>query len=651
MKRTVAKQQCGIQLTQPDHNLLLSQQHAFRRQAQQQLQNAIRRQQRSEHCSARTRARMLSRREQSDILREIHSHCETTSNLSQDTAPQPAEVQMQAEQHFSVENLQLLNKQLSKVNNRFDETTGNLEPHWQFTEGVSGGDRGVEHQRFRRPSASPATSADGHQPGSQHQRHRSQPNTAASQPQRRHVRPEFVVPLTDPRAHGPAEAAQRQDTHRGSDGERLSARLTGAMMLARARRQLNPGRQTPHHVTNSRSPSVGPRLSQQATFLAAIENMEALERAVEGVPYPEEQSRHGRHSSLNLSGSDHRSPASSSRRSTSQQFVQPQQHETPPYTETPTSQPVTDSVTLTYQCSDASEQTKMLQYINGTAAKCIRTSVENSPGIKELPQVEAKAVRRTVGDNETSLEIILRVFGDENIVIYIFNCVQTLRTRAEALIPGEDDEYSSKTLINHIADFLLSTLDTLFTEIIAKPRPNSHIKSCSISQLSPGAMVVAEELYPNFIPLWSVVPSTLSEALTSSQALLSTTGKVYMFGDLRHLMHQHRNMMKMTTEAPLTGCYVEELMSFSFGESDTSPLDPTARPASASGGSDRDGNNADLKSQKHSESSYSEQPSPIMTINIDMLGFRPGYANVEDRRKIRASQVLEDTANEVAYLF
>ena len=38
-------------------------------------------------------------------------------------------------------------------------------------------------------------------------------------------------------------------------------------------------------------------------------------------------------------------------------------------------------------------------------------------------------------------------------------------------------------------------------------------------------------MYPNYIPLWNVVPSTLSEALTHSQALLSMTGKVYLFGD------------------------------------------------------------------------------------------------------------------------
>ena len=76
MKRTVVKQQCGIQLTQSDNNLLLSRQHAFRRQLQQQLQNAIRRQQRSKRCSARTKALMLSRRKHGDILREIHSHCE-----------------------------------------------------------------------------------------------------------------------------------------------------------------------------------------------------------------------------------------------------------------------------------------------------------------------------------------------------------------------------------------------------------------------------------------------------------------------------------------------------------------------------------------------------------------------------------------------
>ena len=177
---------------------------------------------------------------------------------------------------------------------------------------------------------SPATSADGHQPGPPHQRHRSQPNTAASQPQHRHARPEFVVPLTDPRAqwHGPAEAAQRQDTDRESDGK-LSARLTEAMMRARAREQLNPGRRTPHHVTSSRSPSESRRL-QCVTYLAALENMEALERVVEGAPDLEEQGRRGHpHASLNLSGSAHRSPASSSKRSTSQQFVQPQQHETP----------------------------------------------------------------------------------------------------------------------------------------------------------------------------------------------------------------------------------------------------------------------------------------------------------------------------------
>ena len=113
--------------------------------------------------------------------------------------------------------------------------------------------------------------------------------------------------------------------------------------------------------------------------------------------------------------------------------------------------------------------------------------------------------------------------------------------------------------------------------------------------------------------------STLSEALTHSQALLSTTGKVYLFGDPSHLLHQHRNMIKMATETTTAGCYVEELMSFGFGESDTSPLDPTVKPESASGGSDRGDSNADLKSQKHSESSDSEQPGPIMTVIIDNL--------------------------------
>ena len=54
MKRAVTKHQCGIQLTQPDHNLMLSQQNAFRKQTQHELQNVIRRQQRSEHCKART---------------------------------------------------------------------------------------------------------------------------------------------------------------------------------------------------------------------------------------------------------------------------------------------------------------------------------------------------------------------------------------------------------------------------------------------------------------------------------------------------------------------------------------------------------------------------------------------------------------------
>ena len=293
----------------------------------------------------------------------------------------------------------------------------------------------------------------------------------------------------------------------------------------------------------------------------------------------------------------------------------------------------------------------MLKYINEAAAKCLRTSVKNSPGIKEIPQIDAKAVKKTVGDNEISLEILLSVFGDENIVIYISNCVESLRNHAGSLIEGEDDEYCDKTLIHDSADFLLNTLDTLFTTIISKPGPNSHIKSCSISELSPAATVLAEQMYPNFIPLWNVVPSTLSEALTHSQALLSTTGKVYLFGDPSHLLHQHRNMTKMATETTTVGCYVEELMSFGFVESGTSPLDPTVKPESASGGSDRGDSNADLKSQKHSESSDSEQPSPIMPVIIDMLRLRPGYANGEDRRKIQASPVLEEAANEVTSLF
>ena len=40
-----------------------------------------------------------------------------------------------------------------------------------------------------------------------------------------------------------------------------------------------------------------------------------------------------------------------------------------------------------------------------------------------------------------------------------------------------------------------------------------------------------------------------------------------------------------------------------------------------------------------------------MTVIIDMLRLRPGYANGEDRRKIRASPVLEEAANEVMSLF
>ena len=91
---------------------------------------------------------------------------------------------------------------------------------------------------------------------------------------------------------------------------------------------------------------------QQAAFYAAIDNLDALERAVESAPSLEEQSGRGRHASLNLSGSGHHTRASSSKRSASQQFVQPQQEETAHRRETPTPYPVTDSVTLTYQCSD-----------------------------------------------------------------------------------------------------------------------------------------------------------------------------------------------------------------------------------------------------------------------------------------------------------
>ena len=297
--------------------------------------------------------------------------------------------------------------------------------------------------------------------------------------------------------------------------------------MKRARDRIQRGTLPPRHFTHNRSPSAGSHLMQQAAFYAAIDNLDALERAVESAPSLEEQSGRGRHASLNLSGSGHHTRASSSKRSASQQFVQPQQDETAHRRETPTPYPVTDSVTLTYQCSDALEQTKMLKYINEAAAKCLRTSVKNSPGIKELPQIDAKAVKKTVGDNEISLEILLSVFGDENIVIYISNCVESLRNRAESLIEGEDEEYCDKTLIHDSADFLLNTLDTLFTTIISKPGPNSHIKSCSISELSPAATVLAEQMYPNYIPLWNVVPSTLSEALTHSQALLSTTGKVF----------------------------------------------------------------------------------------------------------------------------
>ena len=425
-------------------------------------------------------------------------------------------------------------------------------------------------------------------------------------------------------------------------------------MSARAREQFNPGRQTPHRTANSRSPSEHRhRQLQRDTLLTALENMEALERVVEGAPDLEEQGRRGHQprAPLHFSGSDHRSPASSSKHSTSQQFVQPQQHEAPHRHEMPIPQPVTDSVTLTYQCLDVLEQTKMSQCINGTAAKCLRATVANSPGIAALPRIEAKAVGKAVGENEISLEIILKVSGDENIVAHISNCVETLRTIADALIPGEDDDNSSRMLIHHSADFLLSTLDTLFTEIVAKPGPNPSIESCSISQLSPRAMVVAEGLYPDFIPMWGIVPSTLEEALISRQALVSTTGKVYMFGDLSHLMHQRRNMMKMTTNTLTEGPHVAELMTSGFGKSDTPPLDPAAKPASTRGGSDRGDSNVDLKSHKQPESGDSEQPSPIMTVNIDMLRFRPGYANIEDRRKIRASKLLEDTANEVAHLF
>ena len=98
---------------------------------------------------------MLSRRKHGDILHGIHSHCETKLSMSQEVLSQPVEEQMQAEQHFSLENLQLLKQQLSKVNKQFNEA-----PCWQFTRRVAGGDRGTERERriFRRPSVSPATS-------------------------------------------------------------------------------------------------------------------------------------------------------------------------------------------------------------------------------------------------------------------------------------------------------------------------------------------------------------------------------------------------------------------------------------------------------------------------------------------------------------
>ena len=470
-----------------------------------------------------------------------------------------------------------------------------------------------------------------------------------------HIRPELVSPLTNPRAYRPPEAAHRRGNHhRDGEEERLSGRLTNAMMSARAHEQLNPGRHTPYRTADSRSSSEHRHRQLHTALLTSLENMEALERVVESVPDPEEQSGRGQsRAPLHSSGSDHRSPASSSKRSASQQLVQPQQNEVLQRHETPIQQPVTDSVTLTYQCLDALQQTNMSQYINGTAAKCLRTTIANSPGIAALPRIEAKAVGKEVGENEISLEIILKVSGDENIVTHISNCVETLRAIAEALIPGEDDDNSKRTLIHHSADFLLSALDTLFTAIIAKPKPNQSIESCSISQLSPRAMVVAEGLYPDFIPMWGIVPSTLEEALISSQALLSTTGKVYMFGDLSHLMHQRRNVWKMTTETLLLtdGPHVTELMTFGFSKEDAPSPDSAAKRASTSDGSDRGDGNVDLESHKRSESGDSEQPSPIMTVNIDMLRFRPGYANIEDRRKIRASKLLEDTANEVAHLF
>ena len=144
---------------------------------------------------------------------------------------------------------------------------------------------------------SPATSADGHHLGPQRQTHKSHPNTSSSQPQHHHARHEFVAPHTDPRAHESTEAAQRPGTQR--EREILNARLTTEMK--RARDRIQRGRQTPRHFTDNRSPSAGSHLMQQAAFYAAIDNLDALERAVESAPSLEEQSGRGRHASLNLS--------------------------------------------------------------------------------------------------------------------------------------------------------------------------------------------------------------------------------------------------------------------------------------------------------------------------------------------------------------
>ena len=97
---------------------------------QRELQNVTRRQQQSEYCKTQTQARVVSRLKHGDILREVRSHRKPESSVPQDKVPQPTE--MQAEQHFSTENLNLLREQLSKSNTGFDV---DIKP------GVSGGDR------------------------------------------------------------------------------------------------------------------------------------------------------------------------------------------------------------------------------------------------------------------------------------------------------------------------------------------------------------------------------------------------------------------------------------------------------------------------------------------------------------------------------